>query len=159
VRKNIITPTPPDDAVSVDTAWLDLSKIARVEVTSEDSDHPVEGVFEAKEGSYWRAASPGKQTIRLVFDDPQDIRRTQVRIEEADCTRMQEFFISWSRSSDEKPREVLRQQWNFSPGGSTIEVENYEVELNDVRVLELNIDPGRGAGAAHATLSAWRVAQ
>jgi hypothetical protein len=157
VRK-IIAPTRSDEAVSDESIWLDLSQIAQVEVTSEDSDHPIEGVFAVKDGTFWRAAAPGKQSIRLVFDEPQNIRRLYLRFEEAECMRMQEFSVSWSRSSKERVREILRQQWNFSRG-AMIEVEDYEVVLNEVGVLELNIDPDRGAGGAYATLSSWRIAR
>jgi hypothetical protein len=31
----------------------------------------------------------------------------------------------------------MRQQWNLSPAGSTIEIEDYQVGLDDISVLEL----------------------
>ena len=37
--------------------------------------------------------------------------------------------------------EVVRQQWNFSPHGTTEEIEDYTVDLSGVTVLELRIDP------------------
>ncbi len=54
--------------------------------------------------------------------------------------------------------EVVRQQWNFSPGVSDIESEDYQVNLKAVSILELTIDPDRGAGDAVATLADWRLA-
>jgi hypothetical protein len=39
-------------------------------------------------------------------------------------------------------REIVRQQWNFSPPNSMREVEEYRVELSDVTVFELVIVPG-----------------
>jgi hypothetical protein len=56
-------------------SWLDVSAIARVEVTSEDSHYPIESVFAEGDKGGWRAAERGKQTIRLFFDEPQRIRR------------------------------------------------------------------------------------
>ena len=35
----------------------------------------------------------------------------------------------------------MRQQWNFSPTGSTTEIEHYVVDLDAVSVLELAIRP------------------
>jgi hypothetical protein len=40
-------------------------------------------------------------------------------------------------------QEVVRQQWNFSPGGTTEELEDYRVELDGVNALDLRIDPDR----------------
>jgi hypothetical protein len=81
-----------------------------------------------------------------------------LRFEETEHTRNQEFAVRWSGAPDNLLREFVRQQWNFSPEGSICESENYEVNLNAVSVLELSIDPDRGAGEAYATLSAWHLA-
>jgi hypothetical protein len=51
----------------------------------------------------------------------------------------------------------MRQQWNFSPAGSTTEIEDYAIELNAVSVLELTIRPDLGGREAVATLAAWRL--
>ena len=55
-------------------------------------------------------------------------------------------------------KEIVRQQWNFSPDGSTIESEDYIVDLKAASILELTIDPDRGAGEALAKLADWRLA-
>jgi hypothetical protein len=57
-----------------------------------------------------------------------------------------------------KNREIVRQQWNFSPAGSGSEVEDYEVDLDGVSALELAIKPDLARGEAPATLASWRVA-
>ncbi len=49
-------------------------------------------------------------------------------------------------------REIVRQQWNFSPPTSTRESEEYRVELSEVTVLELTIVPDISGGAARASL-------
>ncbi|SRR6266700_2667961 len=51
-------------------------------------------------------------------------------------SRTQEFVLRL-RSGDGSFQEIVRQQWNFSPNGSVREIENYAVELCDVRVLEI----------------------
>ena len=40
----------------------------------------------------------------------------------------------------------------------TTETEDYVVDLQEVCILELTIDPDRGAGEALATLADWRLA-
>jgi hypothetical protein len=52
----------------------------------------------------------------------------------------------------------VRQQWNFSPGGSTTEIEDYRVEVDRVAILELLINPDVSKGEAVATLTEWRIA-
>ena len=59
--------------------------------------------------------------------------------------------------ASEPLKEIVRQQWNFSPDGSTIELEDYVVDLKAVSILELTMDPDRGAGEALATLADWRL--
>ena len=53
--------------------------------------------------------------------------------------------------------EIVRQQWNFSPAGSTTEIEQYAVDLDAVSVLELSIQPDLSRREAVATLASWRV--
>jgi hypothetical protein len=55
-------------------------------------------------------------------------------------------------------REIVRQQWNFSPPGTVRETEDYAVELPDVTVLELRILPDQSGGKACASLASFRLA-
>lgn len=128
-------------------SWLDLEKIAIVEISSEDPAFPIEhalgGSSETGEtgATGWRAAAPGPQRIRLLFDQPQRIRRIQLHFVDPVSERSQEFSIVAFAGGE--LREVARQQWNFSPQGTTEEREDYKVELNGVTALELRIDPDR----------------
>jgi hypothetical protein len=54
-------------------------------------------------------------------------------------------------------REIVRQQWNFSPPHTTTEVEEYRVELSDVSVLELTITPDIAGGMARTSLNSLAV--
>jgi hypothetical protein len=54
-------------------------------------------------------------------------------------------------------REIVRQQWNFSPSKTTREVEDYQVELVNVTVLELVFVPDISRGAARALLKSLRL--
>ena len=156
MRKRIFSPGPISGNVD-DPKWINLQELAEVEVTSEADGYPVEAAFSFGGGPGWRAASPGKQRIRLTFDHPQSIHSIRLRFNEFDVARTQEFTLRWSGSSSGPLLEIVRQQWNFSPDGSTTETEDYVVDLQAVSILELAIDPDRGAGAALATLADWRV--
>jgi hypothetical protein len=157
MRKNIIGSAKPGIPVK-DAEWLNLEKIARVEVSSEDLQHPIESAFKHGENLGWRAAEPGVQTIRLLFDEPKDVRRICLRFSELELERTQEFTLRWAGSLTSPFTEIVRQQWNFNPRTSAIETEDYGVDLSHVLALELTIDPDLGKGQAYAALTEWRVA-
>jgi hypothetical protein len=157
MRKRVVGLTPlPSDSPDA-RQWFNLQELAAVEVTSEADGYPVESAFNFGVGPDWRAASPGKQLIRLVFDHPQSIQHMRLRFNELEVARTQEFTVRWTGAADEPLKEVVRQQWNFSPEGSTMELEDYAVDLKAVSILELTIDPDRGACEARATLAEWRL--
>jgi hypothetical protein len=156
MRKRLITPIP-QKAPSLDEGWLDLDRGAVVEVTSEEKEYPVEAALVAGETRGWRAADSGTQTIRLIFDEPQRLTRIALVFEETETTRTQEFVLRWSADGGHSFREIVRQQWNFSPPNTTREHEEYHVQLSDVTVLELVILPDISRGAARASLKSLRV--
>jgi hypothetical protein len=47
--------------------------------------------------------------------------------------RTQEFTLGCSAEPGGPLREIVRQQWSFSPHGSTSEVEDYRVDLDSAR--------------------------
>ena len=158
MRKRLITPIPtPQDALPLDEVWLELDRAAVVEVTSEEKQYPVESALVSAESRGWRSADSGAQTIRLIFDHPQNLRRISLVFEETDAERTQEFVLRWSADGGRSFREIVRQQWNFSPPNATREMEEYQVELSDVTVLELVIVPDISRGAAHASLKSLRL--
>ena len=110
------------------------------------------------EAQGWRAASPGTQTIRLLFDHPQKLKRIALVFEETETERTQEFVLRWSHAGGRSFREIVRQQWNFSAPNTTREIEEYTVQLSDVSVLELVIVPDICRGEARASLKSLRVA-
>jgi hypothetical protein len=128
-----------------------------VEFTSEDTDYPIEAAFVSGDTRGWRAAAPGDQTIRLVFDQPQRLKCISLVFEENQIARTQEFVLRWSPDGGNSVREIVRQQWNFSPPDSVREVEEYQVELSSVTVLELEIKPNVGGGVARASLKNLRL--
>jgi hypothetical protein len=155
MRKRIITPTPTTAHAQED--WLDLERVATVEVTSEDRDFPIESSLSIDPRQGWRAAQPGTQTIRLVFDEPQELKRISLVFEENQITRTQEFVLRASSNPGGPLREIVRQQWNFSAPTSTREIEEYSLELSDVALLELTIVPDISGGPVCASLKSLRL--
>src|ERR1700719_2659510 len=146
--RKIVKKADPEMAPA-NASWLDVSTIAQVEVTSEDSKYPIESIFtEEEEEGGWRASERGKQTIRLFFDEPQRIRRIWLRFVEEHAERTQQFSLHWSKDKTDALRPLFQQQWNFSPSGSTSQTEDYKVELDDVWMLQLVIDPDISKGPA-----------
>lgn len=158
MRKRIAALISDQKESRLSKKWVDLEQIASVEVTSEDPNFPVEAVFSPSNGSGWRAANNSEQQIRIIFDQPMSVRRIHLEFVETEVERTQEFTIRWASAEGGTTKEVVRQQWNFSPTGSRREVEDYEVALDGVSALELDIRPDLVAGQALATLADWRIA-
>jgi hypothetical protein len=156
MRKHLIAPIP-QSAPALNEGWLDLDGAAVVEVTSEEKKYPVESALVPGETRGWRAAASGTQTVRLIFDEPQRLTRIALAFEETETERTQEFVLRWSGDGGRSFREVVRQQWNFSPPNTSREVEEYQVELSDVTVLELVIVPDISRGGARASLKSLRL--
>jgi hypothetical protein len=140
-----------------ESPWLDVKALARFEATSEDSRYPIESAFE-QDGQGWRAVEVGEQAIRLVFNEPQRIQRIRLCFLEPDSERTQQFTLHWSTGSTSALKPLIQQQWNFSPTGSIIQIEDYEVDLNSVRMLQLIVSPEINSGPAVATLVSWHIA-
>jgi len=155
--RKTISPDMSERSAGFEPAWLDLERLARVEVSSEDPAHPVEEALRTGRASGWRAGASGPQTLRLCFDEPQLLRRIRVQFEERQHERRQEFALRWSADGTSF-REIVRQQWNFSPSGSTRQAENYVVALAGVFVLELHIVPDTSGGEARASIAELRIA-
>jgi hypothetical protein len=155
MRKRLIK---PHSVKPLTDDWLDVSKVAQVELTSEDPRHPIESALFSGKHLGWRAAEAGPQTIRLLFDKPQGVRRIRLEFEEIETARMQEFVLRWSGEVGKPQREIVRQQWNFSPPGTVHETEDYKVHLSGVTVLELEIVPDKSGGEARASLLSLKLA-
>ena len=155
MRKKILKTSNAKATSESGTEWLELAQFATVEVTSEDPRFPIESVF-SNQNAGWRAGEPGDQQIRLIFDEPVSVGRIQVRFDEPATERTQEFTLRWA-AAGKASIEIIRQQWNFSPSGSTTELEDHMVNLEHVSALELAIRPDIGRSDAVATLASWRV--
>nr|WP_296749415.1 discoidin domain-containing protein [Thioalkalivibrio sp.] len=157
MRKRII-PAKPEPGAVPEGDWLDLEYLAEVEITSEDPEHPIEDALLPGRTSGWRAGQPGEQTIRLLFQEPQRIERIWLHFEESQAERTQQFVLRWSPDNGQTYREIVRQQWNFSPDGSHEQTEHIDVALSGVTMLELTITPDISGGATPASLAKLRLA-
>ncbi len=156
MRKRILAPVAPDP-VTAASGWLKLDRVAEVELTSEDAAYPIESALRPGEGPGWRAGEAGEQVIRLRFDAPQKIQRIRLVFHEREAARTQEFALRWSADGGRSYRDVVRQEYNFSPPATTYEVEDYSVDLDGVSALELRIVPDVSGGECRASLTEWRL--
>ena len=144
--------------VDEQAGWLDLEQMAQVEVSSEAPGHPVENALVPSKGSkgFWQAGSPGESVLTVRFDTPLAVTRVLLHFVEPQHERAQQWALA-AVLADGTRRELLRQGWNFSPGGSTEQREEYALDLKQVSALTLSIDPDPGRNRYPATLSAFRV--
>ena len=134
-----------------------MERAARVEVSSEAEGYPVEGALLKDVQGGWRASEPGIQTIRLLFDHPQTIRVIRLVFKEKEFARTQEFVLRWLPQGTDAWKDVVRQQWNFSPPTTENECEEYNVNLPSAAALELTIQPDIGGGKTRASLESLQL--
>lgn len=160
MRKIMINQAAENHPSSESLSFLDLEPLAQVEFTSEHPEYPIQSALLLTDnlGVGWQAACPGEQTIRIVFDQSQTIEHIFLTFEDQLHSRTQEFVLFWLMEEEQAYREILRQQFNFSPPNTTREIEHYEVSLNQLKVLELRIIPDISNGEGYATLKQLRLA-
>ena len=154
LRKHILREVPPVLARQPDEK--DIASIATVLITSETPEHPIDHVFDDQRGpggSRWIAAEPGEQTLIVVFDTPQAIRHIRLEVEEQEVSRTQELSLALSRDGGHTYQTLLRQEYNFSPPGTTFEREEWRVTAEGVTHLRLMLRPDKGGKPCRATLT------
>jgi hypothetical protein len=154
LRKQIIKPSP---AAPIPLAGeIDVAAVATVLVTSEDAEQPIDNAFDDRRGtggSRWVAGDLGEQTVILGFDSPQAIRRVGLEVEEPEVARTQELQLAISCDGGRSYRELVRQEFNFSPPGTTFEREDWAVNAEGVTHLRLQIKPDKGGKRCLATIT------
>jgi hypothetical protein len=155
--RKILINQPTENTLPSDLDYLDLEHLAQVEISSECQDHPIESALVDGSEAGWQAADPGEQTIRLIFDQPQSIKHIALLFDEQEQSRTQEFVLLWRMDSEDYFREILRQQYHFSPPNSAQEIENYTVDLKHLKALELRVIPDISGGEAFAKLTRLRL--
>jgi hypothetical protein len=158
LRKHLLTQPPIASAPPFGAK--DIAAIATVWVTSEATDAPIDQAFDQRRGpggSRWVAAVPGEQQLILAFDTPQTIRTISLEIEEPEVSRTQVLHMSVSHDGGQTFQELRRQEYTFSPPGTTFEREEWTVTVEGVTHLQLVITPDKGGQPCRATLTSLVV--
>jgi hypothetical protein len=158
LRKHLLTEQSSPSAPQTDE--IAIAELATVWVTSEAADHPIDAVFDHPRGpggSRWVAATTGEQRLIVAFDAPQSIRTVTLEVEEQDETRTQVLHVSVSTDGGQTYQELRRQEYTFSPPGTTFEREEWAVTVNGVTHLQLVITPDKGGRPCRATLTSLVV--
>jgi hypothetical protein len=159
LRKQII-PRHSSASASLE-GEISVADVATVQVTAEQADHPIDNAFDHDRGpggSRWIADEPGKQTLILLFDSPQTIRQIALEVEELDVSRTQELSVSVSSNGGQTYRELVRQEFTFSPPGTSFERELWSILAEGVTHLRLEIKPDKGGRVGRATLTSLALA-
>ena len=154
LRKQIIKPS--QETPGPIPGEIDIAAVASVQVTSEDPLHPVDHAFDPQRGpggTRWVAGAPGEQAVILAFAAPQTIRQVILEVEETEVARTQELQLAVSCDGGQTYRELVRQEFNFSPPGTTFEREDWAVAAGGVTHLRLVIRPDKGGKPCRATLT------
>jgi hypothetical protein len=155
MRKHIVG-IPSPHAVPSSRKDLDVATLATVLISSETPEFPVDNVFDGHYGpggTRWIAAEPGEQMLTVAFDTPQLLRGIILEVEEREVERTQELSVALSADGGQTYRELLRQEYTFSPTGATFEREEWTVPLHEVTHVRLWIKPDKGGRPCRATLT------
>ena len=159
MRKQVVPKRPGESAPF--EAEITIRDVATVQVTSEEAHHPIDNAFDHHQrtgGSRWIADEPGEQTVTLLFDSPQTIRKVGLEVEELVVSRTQELSVSVSSDGGRTYRELWRQEFNFSPPGHEFEREVWSTSVEAVTHLRLEIKPDKGGRVGRATLTSLTLA-
>ena len=155
LRKRIAT-YPEEVKNQKEGSILDLLNNAEVIITSEDEGHPIDNLVDGSRGrgsSQWLAGTSGTQVLIFKFDTPQHITEIVYEIEETKDTRTQEILLEASSDAGEKYRELVRQEYNFSPSGSTFQKEIVAVNITGATNIKMTIKPDKGIVSFKAKLN------
>ena len=147
------TRTPPADEI-------DIASCAAIAYSSENPAHPVEHLLDGVSGpgaTRWMSARPDViEQIVVEFDQPQTISRLVYEVEEATRERTQEVRVEVSQDGGRTYRQLLVQEYTFSPRGATYQREKQRLNLHQVSHLRVTIVPNKN-GSGTATLTALRL--
>ena len=88
----------------------------------------------------------------VEFDQPQTISRLVYEVEETIRERTQEVRVEASDDGGRAYRQILVQEYNFSPRGATFQREEQRFDLRRITHLRFTIVPNKsGSGTASLT--------
>ena len=158
LRKQVLNRLPP--TLSRRPEEKDIVALATVSITSEAAGHPIDHVFDDHRGpggTRWIASDPGEQVLVVAFDAPQEIRYIGLEVEELDVSRVQELHLTLSRDGGRTYHDVVRQEYNFAPPGTTFEREQWGVNSERITHVHLSIRPDKSGRPYRATLTAFAL--
>ena len=139
---------------------IDIAASATIAYSSEDPTHPVENLLDERSGpggTRWTSARLDTiERILIEFDRPQTISRFVYEVEETMRDRTQEVRVEVSDDGGRVYRQILVQEYNFSPRGATFHREEQRFNLHRVTHLRFTIVPNK-SGSGTATLTALRL--
>lgn len=151
----------PDGAMRARAAdEIDIVGCATIAYSSENPAHPIEHLLDGHSGpgaTRWISARPDViEQIVVEFDQPQTISRFVYEVEEAGSERTQEVRVEVSEDGGRTYRQILVQEYTFSPRGATFQREEQRLDLHRVSHLRLTIVPNKN-GSGTATLTSLRL--
>ncbi|MBI3966483.1 MAG: discoidin domain-containing protein [Chloroflexi bacterium] len=151
---------PPASSHNPTTGELDIPSSAVIAYSSEDPAHPVDNLFDGRDGpggTRWLSARPNvTEQILLEFDEPRGISRLSYQVEETSVPRTQEIRVEASTDGGQSYRNLLVQEYTFSPNGATFQREDLQLPFGEVSHLRLTIVPNKH-GSGVATLTSLRL--
>src|SRR4030095_13529295 len=139
---------------------IDIASCATIAYSSEEPAHPVEHLLDGRSGpgaTRWTSArSDVSEQIVVEFDQPQTISRLLDAVEEGVRERIQEVRVEVSEDGGQTYRQILVQEYTFSPRGATYQCEEHRLNLKPVSHLRLTIVPNKN-GSGTATLTTLRL--
>jgi hypothetical protein len=161
LRKNILKQDKTETASAAMMATrISVPDVAGVLVSSEEASHPIDHIFDDRNGpggTRWIAGQVGEQTLILAFDQPQTLQKLNLEIEEPDMSRTQELSMAVSHDGGQTYREMLRQEYNFSPPHTTYERERWAFPAEAVTHLRLIIRPDKRNKPCQATITSLQL--
>jgi hypothetical protein len=149
-----------DDAATRAADEIDIAGCATIAYSSEDPAHPIEHMLDGRSGpgaTRWISARPDAiEHIVVEFDQPQAISRLVYEVEEAMRERTQEVRVEVSEDGGRTYRQILVQEYTFSPRGATYQREDQRFNLPQASRLRLTIVPNKN-GSGTATLTVLRL--
>ena len=139
---------------------IDIASCATIAYSSENPAHPVEHLLDGTSGpgaTRWISARPDViEQIVVEFDPLQTISRLVYQVEEAVRERTQEVRVEVSEDGGRTFRQLLVQEYTFSPRGATYQREEQRLNLHQVSHLRLTIVPNK-SGSGTATLTSLHL--
>ncbi len=142
------------------TGAVDLAGCATIAYTSEDSAHPIDALFDdsgGPDGTFWASERANvTEQIIVEFDRPRSISRLVYEVAEARVERTQEIRLAVSSDEGRTFRQVLVQEYSFSPRGATFQREEVRLGASDVTHLRFTVVPNK-SGSGKATLTSVQL--